>query len=68
MYISETIQKRSTNNTLHNKYKYTYYQNTHTIVKTPPHVLTRPLQNKLKQPQYRIHTKWIRHNIIKYLQ
>jgi hypothetical protein len=30
MYINETIQKHSTNNTKHSKYKYTYYQNTHT--------------------------------------
>jgi hypothetical protein len=36
-------KKHSTNNTKHSKYKYTYYQNTHT------------LQNKLKQPQYKIH-------------
>ena len=28
-------KKHSTNNTKHNKYKYTYYQNTHKIVKTP---------------------------------
>ena len=34
----QTIQK-------HSKYKYTYYQNIHT------------LQNKLNQPQYKIHTK-----------
>ena len=33
MYIKETIQK-------HTKYKYTYYQNTHTIVKTPTHYKT----------------------------
>jgi len=36
-------KKHSTNDTKHSKYKYTYYQNTHT------------LQNKLKQPQYKIH-------------
>ena len=30
IYINETIKKRSTNNTKHSKYKYTYYQNTHT--------------------------------------
>jgi hypothetical protein len=28
MYINETIQKHSTNNTKHSKYKYSYYQNT----------------------------------------
>jgi hypothetical protein len=45
IYINETIQKHSTDNTKNSKYKYTYYQNTHT------------LQNQLKQPQYKIHTK-----------
>jgi len=30
MYLNETIQKHSTNNTKHSKYKYTHYQNTHT--------------------------------------
>ena len=40
--MNQTIQKHSTNNTEHSKYKYTYYQNTHT------------LQNKLKQPQYQL--------------
>jgi len=50
-------KKQSTNNTKHSKYKYTYYQNTHTIVKTPQHTLTHTLKNKLKQPQYKIHTK-----------
>ena len=46
MYIKETIQKSS-------KYKYTYYQNTHTLQNA--HTYT--LQNKLQQPQYKIHTK-----------
>jgi len=27
------------------------------ITKTPPHTHTNTLQNKLKQPQYKIHTK-----------
>jgi len=31
--LNETIQKHSTNNTKHSKYKYTYYQNTHTLQK-----------------------------------
>ena len=57
IYIKETIQKHSTNNTKHSKYKYTYYQNTHTIVKTPPYTFTHTLKNELKQPQYKIHTK-----------
>jgi hypothetical protein len=30
-------KKHSTNSAKHSKYKYTYYQNTHTIVKIPPH-------------------------------
>jgi len=45
IHINETIQKHTTNNAKHSKQKYTYYQNTHT------------LQNKLKQPQYKIYTK-----------
>jgi len=40
MYINETIQKRS-------KYSYTYYQNTHPILKIPTdykiHTYTHPL-------------------------
>jgi hypothetical protein len=44
-------------NTTHSKYKYTYYQNTHTIFETLPHTLTHTLQNQFKQPQYKIHTK-----------
>jgi len=38
MYISETIQKRRTNNKLHNKYKYTYYQNTQTQLSKHRHI------------------------------
>jgi len=68
IYIKETIQKHSTNNTKHSKYKYTYYQNTHTIVETLTHTLARTLQNKLQQPQYKINTKWNSHNTIKYPQ
>jgi len=45
-YINETIQKHSTTNTKHSKYKYTYYQNTH---------ITKHI--KLKQTQYKILTK-----------
>jgi hypothetical protein len=56
IYIKETIQKRSTNSPKQCKCKYTYYQNTHT------------LQNKLKQPNYQIDTKWKIHNTIKYPQ
>ena len=49
--------KHGTNNTIHSKYhilyKYTYYQNIHTVAKTPPYTLTHTLQNKLKHPQYK---------------
>ena len=55
------MKKHSTNNTKHSKYKYTYYQNTRTIVKTPTYTnqhIIKPtpahnntLQDKLKQPQ-----------------
>jgi hypothetical protein len=37
----------------HRKYKYTYYQNIHTLQK-PTHTHTHTQQNKLKQPQYKI--------------
>jgi hypothetical protein len=73
-------KKNSTNNAKHRKYKYTYYQNTHTIVKTPTyyktHTYTHPhftkpththnhtLEKKFKQP----HTNWNNHNTIKYPQ
>jgi hypothetical protein len=45
-YIKETIQK-------HSKYKYKYYQNTHTLQNAHIHHI---LQNKLKQPQHKIQT------------
>jgi len=61
--IRINIHKR--NNTKHSKHKYTYYQNTHTIVKTPPHTHTYTLQNNVKQPQYKIHTKLNSHNQMK---
>jgi len=35
----------------------THITKTRTIVKTPTHTHTHTLQNKLKQPQYKIHTK-----------
>jgi hypothetical protein len=38
------------NDTKHSKYKYTYYQNTHTIVKTSPHTPTHTLQNPHMHP------------------
>ena len=61
IYINETIQKHSTNNTKHSKCKHTYYQNSHSTH-------THTLWNKLKQPQYKIHTKWNSHNTLKYPQ
>jgi len=33
--MKETVQEHGKNNTKHSIYKYTYYQNTHTVVKTP---------------------------------
>ena len=39
-YINETTQKHSTNSTKHSKYKDTYCQHTHTIVKTPTYTHT----------------------------
>ena len=65
-HIRININKQ--NNTKHSKYKYMYYQNTHTIVKTPLHTLNRTLKNKLKQPEYQIHTKRNSHSTIIYPQ
>jgi len=49
------------------KYTYTNYQNTHTLqnphihtrthIKNPIHTHIHTLQNTLKQPQYKLHTK-----------
>jgi len=58
MYINETVKKHGTHNIKHSKCKYACNQNTHTIVTTPTHTHTHILQNKLKQPQYKIRTKW----------
>ena len=54
IYIRETIQKHSTNDTKHSKYKYTYYKSP-TQLSKHPHIHNHTLQNKLK-PQYKIHT------------
>jgi hypothetical protein len=43
IYINETIQKHSINNTKHSKHKYKVYQNTHIIAKTPPYAPTHTL-------------------------
>jgi predicted P-loop ATPase/GTPase len=40
IYISETIQKHSKNNTKYNKYKYTYYQDTYTLQNLHTHTHT----------------------------
>jgi hypothetical protein len=50
---NSTIQKHITNNRQHSKYRYC----TH-ITKTMMHTNTHILQNKLKQPQLMLHTKW----------
>jgi hypothetical protein len=52
MNIDETIQKNS-------KFKYTYYHNTHTIVKTPPRThthtqITKPVQTTTVQGTHHI--------------
>ena len=52
--MKETIQKHSKSTKKHSKYKYTYYQNNHTIVKAPAHCKTHTLQSKLKQSQYKL--------------
>jgi hypothetical protein len=56
--IRITIHKR--NNTKHSKYKCTYYQNTHTILKTPTHYKTHKYThthtNTLQNPQTHTHT------------
>jgi hypothetical protein len=55
--------KHSTNNIQHSKYKYTYYQNTYTIVKTPAlyktpaHTQTLPKRAKAATVQNTQHRK-----------
>jgi len=46
-------KKFSAKNTQQSKYKYTYYENTHTVIRIPPHTLTRTLQNKLNNQSTR---------------
>jgi len=48
MYI-KTIQKHSTINTEHSKYKYTYYQNNHTLKPAPPPTHTHGQPKIIKQ-------------------
>jgi hypothetical protein len=57
--------------TLQNPHLHTpthYKTHTHPHITKPTHTHTHSLQNKLKQPQYKIHTKWNSHNKIKYPQ
>jgi hypothetical protein len=46
IYVNETIQKHSTNIIKHSKYKYTYYQNFHTLQNpyTHTHTHTHPIR------------------------
>ena len=46
----------------------THITKTSTQLSKHPHTHTHTLQNKLKQPQYKIHTKWNSHITIKYTQ
>ena len=54
------------------KHKPTLSKPTHTHIptyyKTHTYTHTHTLQNKLKQPQYKIHTKWNSYNSVKYPQ
>jgi hypothetical protein len=54
--IRINIHKRINAKALHKKIQSTVKASTH-IAKTPTHTHTHTLQNKLKQPQYTIHTK-----------
>jgi len=47
-------KKHATNNTKHSKHKNTFTKHPHITKHT--HTQTHTLQNKLKQPQYKIHT------------
>jgi hypothetical protein len=51
IYIDETIQKHRTKNTKHSKYKYTYFQNTHTYAH--PHI-TKQVQTTTVQDTYQM--------------
>jgi len=58
--MNETIQKHSTNNTKHSRYKYTYYQNTHTLqnpcMHTPTHYKTHTYTHPHITKLIRMHT------------
>jgi len=53
---------------LHTPTHYQTHNYTHPHITKPTITHTRTLQNNLKQPQYKIHTKRNSHNIIKYPQ
>jgi len=71
-------KKHSTNNTKHSKYKYTYYQNTHTLRNPYTHAHTHAHLRITKQVttttvEVKTNTvqdipKWSGHNTIKYPQ
>jgi len=63
--MNETIRKRCTNNTKYSKYVQVHILPKHPHITKPTPTHTHTLQNKLKQPkhklkqtQYKIHTKW----------
>jgi hypothetical protein len=62
MIMKECDKRKSLiSSKLHTIYEYVSSNNITktptTIAKTPPHTHTSALQNRLKQPQYKIHTK-----------
>jgi len=56
IYINETVQLHSTNNTKHSKYKYKYHQNTNTIVTSPTHYTTIQTHHKIRCTRSKIAT------------
>ena len=64
-----SLRKKTNLEKEHNK----HYIQVHILPKhphstKPTHTHTHMLQNKIKQPQYKLHTKWNSHNTIKYPQ
>jgi hypothetical protein len=54
-YINETIQKYSTKNIKHSQYVQVHILPKLTHITKPTHTHTHTLQNKLKQPQFKIY-------------
>ena len=52
IYINETIQIHSTNNTKHSKYKYLYYRNAHTLQNPHIHTPTHKKTNTYTRPHF----------------